>query len=308
MIQSAADSAKAGNLTRITVTGHTDTVGPAPYNQALSERRAAAVKRQLVADGVTDGDIAASGVGKAGLLVPTADGVREPQNRRVEIVGASPPELAPTSALPPATAAAAPQEPCTAESDPYKNYSCLDAYLGDDFFTRLVNYYKLEWGQSSAPSDPNAPPSRIDGWPTTPQSTPPMPFTEWPYGGATSIGVTRPQLGRQPVHGRDLQYRSRGVAERESLPDLWLGECRLHVSSNTTRPGGNAPIAYAYTPNTVQLDQVVLYLDRFPDTVQTDHIDWGMRLSAHLWRELPLHDGLRHRELSAAEQEQRQRL
>ena len=29
--------------------------------------------------------------------------------------------------------------------DPYKNYSCLDSYLGDDFFTRLVNYYHLEW-------------------------------------------------------------------------------------------------------------------------------------------------------------------
>ena len=48
----------------------------------------------------------------------------------------------------------------------------------------------------------------------------------------------------------------------------------------TSKPGGNAPIAYAYTPNTLQLDQTVLYLDRFPDTVQTDHIDWGMRLSA----------------------------
>jgi hypothetical protein len=54
-----------------------------------------------------------------------------------------------------------------------------------------------------------------------------------------------------------------------------------NFSSNTLRkPGGNAPISYAYIPNTAQLDQAVIYLDRFPDTVQTDHIDWGLRLSA----------------------------
>jgi hypothetical protein len=46
--------------------------------------------------------------------------------------------------------------------DPYKNYSCLDSYLGSDFFTRFVNYYRLEWGHDSAPSDPKAPPSRRD--------------------------------------------------------------------------------------------------------------------------------------------------
>jgi len=86
VIQQAAASVKAGNLTQITVTGHTDTVGSAKYNQALSERRAAAVKAQLVADGVPTTEITTVGVGKSGLLVPTADGVREPQNRRAEIV------------------------------------------------------------------------------------------------------------------------------------------------------------------------------------------------------------------------------
>lgn len=85
VIKAAADAIKAGNVVKITVTGHTDTVGSAKYNQALSERRAAAVKAGLVADGVGGGDIATVGVGKTGLLVPTADGVREPQNRRAVI-------------------------------------------------------------------------------------------------------------------------------------------------------------------------------------------------------------------------------
>src|ERR1700760_1906203 len=75
--------------------------------------------------------------------------------------------------------------------DPYKNYACYDSYLGSDFFSRFVNYYRLEWGHASAPSDPKAPASPRDNLPTTPQSPPPMPFTEWPYGGSTSLGVTR---------------------------------------------------------------------------------------------------------------------
>jgi hypothetical protein len=38
---------------------------------------------------------------------------------------------------------------CPYGGDPYKNYSCLDSYLGTDFFGRLVNYYRLEWGHSA---------------------------------------------------------------------------------------------------------------------------------------------------------------
>jgi len=86
VILAAAQSAKEGNIVQITVTGHTDTVGSAKYNQALSERRASAVKSALVSDGLAGGEITTVGVGKTGLLVPTADGVREPQNRRAEIV------------------------------------------------------------------------------------------------------------------------------------------------------------------------------------------------------------------------------
>jgi hypothetical protein len=51
-----------------------------------------------------------------------------------------------------------------------------------------------------------------------------------------------------------------------------------NLSTNTVR-GGNAPAAYSYNPNTVQLDQAVLYIARLPDTVQKDHIDWGFRIA-----------------------------
>jgi OOP family OmpA-OmpF porin len=86
IVGSAASDALQGKSTRIDVTGHTDRSGSDKYNQALSVRRAEAVRRELVADGVADSEIVTRGVGEADPLVPTADGVREPQNRRVEIV------------------------------------------------------------------------------------------------------------------------------------------------------------------------------------------------------------------------------
>ncbi len=85
-IQQAANAFKTKGNARITATGHTDTSGPEAYNMALSLRRANAVKDALVRDGVPATAITVMGVGEKGLLVPTADGVREPQNRRVEIV------------------------------------------------------------------------------------------------------------------------------------------------------------------------------------------------------------------------------
>ncbi|MFY9288558.1 MAG: OmpA family protein [Alphaproteobacteria bacterium] len=86
ILASAAQEFKSGGTVKIVVTGHTDTVGTAQYNQGLSVRRANAVKAELDALGVPSGVVKAKGVGKTGLLVPTADGVREAQNRRAEIL------------------------------------------------------------------------------------------------------------------------------------------------------------------------------------------------------------------------------
>ncbi|SKA37272.1 Outer membrane protein OmpA [Enhydrobacter aerosaccus] len=85
-IKQAADAYKTKGNARITATGHTDRSGPESYNMALSLRRANAVKDALVRDGVPATAISVIGKGEADPLVPTADGVREPQNRRVVIV------------------------------------------------------------------------------------------------------------------------------------------------------------------------------------------------------------------------------
>jgi hypothetical protein len=166
--------------------------------------------------------------------------------------------------------------------DPYLNYSCLDAYLGDDFATRFFRYYQLEWGKAVAPSDPSAPPGRRSDavWPATPQSAPPMPYTEYPYGGTESIGVTRPNSVDSPLMVA-LGNTQLGHAMSDAHVQVygWVAPGG-NLSTNTVKPGGNAPAAYDYTPNTVQLDQAVVYIERMADTVQNDHFDWGFRLSA----------------------------
>jgi OOP family OmpA-OmpF porin len=86
IIASAATEYKRDGYAEISVTGHTDTVGSDSYNKKLSERRAMAVEAELKKLGVGVGHIKEEGVGKEGLMVPTANGVREAQNRRAEIV------------------------------------------------------------------------------------------------------------------------------------------------------------------------------------------------------------------------------
>jgi hypothetical protein len=167
---------------------------------------------------------------------------------------------------------------CRTVVDPYHNYACLDAYLGTSFMERLFNYYRLEWGHDAAPADPSAPPSRRAYWPATPETIPPYPFTEWPYGGSTSLGVTRPSSVDSPLM----------VALGNTNVGSWMNDNHIQVygwvnaggnlSNNTVR-AGNAPAAYDYNPNTVQLDQAVVYIERLPDTVQKDHVDWGFRVA-----------------------------
>jgi outer membrane protein OmpA-like peptidoglycan-associated protein len=83
--EAAANSTKV-QYTRIEVNGYTDTSGTPKYNLGLSVRRANAVAAELVKDGVPRNSISIQGFGDTHLLVPTGPGVREPQNRRVEII------------------------------------------------------------------------------------------------------------------------------------------------------------------------------------------------------------------------------
>jgi OmpA-OmpF porin, OOP family len=86
VVRTAADNAKSANATHIDVTGHADRSGSSAYNMALSKRRAETVRNELIRLGVAANEISIAARGEEDPLVATDDGVREPQNRRVEIL------------------------------------------------------------------------------------------------------------------------------------------------------------------------------------------------------------------------------
>jgi hypothetical protein len=171
--------------------------------------------------------------------------------------------------------------------DPYLDYSCLDKYLGDNPMVRFFRYYQLEWDKGTAPADPHAPASQrpATGWDSMgaanlPWPTPPMPFTAYPYGGTQNIGATLPNSVDSPLMVA-ISNTALGKAMGDAHIQLygWVDPA-FNLSTNSVKPGGNLPVSYDYTPNTIQLDQAVLYLERLPDEVQNSHFDWGFRVSA----------------------------
>jgi outer membrane protein OmpA-like peptidoglycan-associated protein len=75
-----------GQPTRIVIAGHADRSGTEAYNLGLSERRASIVADTLSARGIPASSMTLEAYGETLPRVPTDDGVREPQNRRVEII------------------------------------------------------------------------------------------------------------------------------------------------------------------------------------------------------------------------------
>jgi outer membrane protein OmpA-like peptidoglycan-associated protein len=97
IVEAAAATFKSQPPVPVQVIGHTDTSGSPAYNQKLSEQRAQNVAGALSQAGVPQDAMTVTGVGQNDLKVPTPPGVREPQNRRTEIIegGSAPPPPAP---------------------------------------------------------------------------------------------------------------------------------------------------------------------------------------------------------------------
>ena len=85
IVRNAATFARESNAARVELVGHADRSGTDQYNIALSQRRGTTVRSALGGQGVRPAIIAVTARGESAPLVPTADGVREPQNRRVEV-------------------------------------------------------------------------------------------------------------------------------------------------------------------------------------------------------------------------------
>lgn len=85
ILDNAAAAYQSTGMAQVVLAGHADRSGSADYNVGLSQRRADAVRSYLAGRGVSAGALTTEAFGESRPLVETADGVREPQNRRVEI-------------------------------------------------------------------------------------------------------------------------------------------------------------------------------------------------------------------------------
>lgn len=145
---------------------------------------------------------------------------------------------------------------------------------GGSFVRRLSGLYAADWKEKAeAPgaSDPNAvaPPRR--GLPS-PLDSPPFPNADWSYGGSPVIGEPDTQV--YPLM-MALYGPIKGAKSRSKL----YGWIEPTVNGSTSR-GSNFPVANDSTANRLELNQLVIYAERLPDTVQREHVDWGYHLTA----------------------------
>lgn len=141
------------------------------------------------------------------------------------------------------------------------------------FWGRLAKAYSDDWFDRTPPG----PEPAFRGYPA-PMSNPPWPFTVWPYGGSPVIG--QPNATQLPLMTA-LYNGPHGEWWQKSHFQIygWL-DPGFNVSSSNKPGFANAPAAYIVKSNSIQMDQAVVYLERVPDTVQTEHIDWGFRFTA----------------------------
>jgi hypothetical protein len=131
-----------------------------------------------------------------------------------------------------------------------------------------------------APSLNASPPQRRI--PPAPFDSPPFPSGDWQIGGTPIIGDAG-VVGPWPLM-EAIYSGPNGEAWKKSRIQIYGWEAfswNVSTSTNTSRgPNANFPLVYDLRPNRFEQNQFVLYIERVPDEFQTDHIDWGFRVSA----------------------------
>ncbi len=144
------------------------------------------------------------------------------------------------------------------------------AVPGRGFWTRLGHAYLDDWSPPTPTSDATpAPAPERRGYPA-PLNSPPFPSADWPIGGTVVIGAPDYQT-----------YPLMTALEKPNSRIKVYGWFDIGGNASTSNKGkyANNEAAYDIIPNSIQLDQAVLYIERLPNTVQTDHVDWGFRFS-----------------------------
>jgi hypothetical protein len=154
--------------------------------------------------------------------------------------------------------------------------------LHEPFLKRLDEAFLEQLGTPAyTPPEPGATPAqrRI---PPAPFDSPPFPSGDWQIGGSPIIGDPG-ELAPYPLM-QALYEGPNGDAWKRSKIQIygWVNFSGNISTSHNTSKGQNAnfPLIYDLRPNRMELNQIVLYLERLPDENQTDHIDWGFRISA----------------------------
>jgi hypothetical protein len=126
---------------------------------------------------------------------------------------------------------------------------------------------------SASPSPRRIPPAPFD--------SPPFPSGDWQIGGTPIIGDPG-NLAPWPLM-EAIYAGPNGDAWKKSRIQIYGWEdfsFNLSTSRGTSRkPNANFPLIYDLRPNRFEQNQFVLYIERVPDEFQTDHIDWGFRVS-----------------------------
>ena len=144
------------------------------------------------------------------------------------------------------------------------------------FWGRFVKAYYDDWHPTPGASEP----AKYRGYPP-PESNPPYPFTVWPMGGTVWIGYNNATA--YPLTTA-LQTGPHGDWWKKANIQMYgWADVGMNFSTSTQQVGGkyaNSPAAYNQIPNNIELDQLVLYVERTPDTIQKDHFDWGFRFTS----------------------------
>jgi hypothetical protein len=147
--------------------------------------------------------------------------------------------------------------------------TAASADCSNGFLSRLSAAYKED--MNPPPADPNAPPTPRRAM-DSPFSSPPFPSSEWQLGGMDyPIGV--PNGNSQYPLERALGCTALGQWMHDNRIEMygWLNPSGNLSTSNFN----NYPLSYQTRPNRVEFDQFMLRIERVPDTVQTDNVDWG---------------------------------
>ena len=144
----------------------------------------------------------------------------------------------------------------------------------DGFFRRWGKTYLADW-TGTASSDPNSSQRRGTA---PPLPSPPFPSADWAIGGTQEIGA--------PDYQTYMMQQAIDKNPVKLSRVKWYGWVSIGANGSTNNRSNaskgiaaNFPSAYDEFSNTVVLDQFALFTERLADTTQTNHFDWGFRVT-----------------------------